>query len=165
MRIGIIGPNKAFGLNKKETAKRFRNLDILAKSIAESGFKIVLTPDKNSLLAYFGEKYLEFGGKKIYEIVPLKDNYKEYLDTTLGEIISCEKWPNQPAKFNEECDTIFCVGYGGMVLAEIGFSRYYNPKTIYIINEFISSKLPKGIGLNIKYINIRNVKKILKKQQ
>lgn len=163
MRIGIIGPNKISGLNKRERTKRFKNLDILAKLIAESGFEIILTPDKNSFLSYFGKKYLEFKGKKIYEIVPLKDDYKEYLDTTLGEIISCEKWPNQPVKFNEDCDVIFCIGYGGMVLAEIGFSRYYNPKTIYIINEFISSRLPKEIGLNIKYVNIKDIKKILNK--
>jgi hypothetical protein len=58
---------------------------------------------------------------------------------------------------------MFCVGYGGMVMAEIGFSGYYNPKIIYIIDEFISQKLPKEIGLNIKYIRLAELADILKK--
>jgi 5-bromo-4-chloroindolyl phosphate hydrolysis protein len=49
-----------------------------------------------------------------------------------------------------------------MVMAEIGFSGYYNPKRIYIINEFISQKLPKEINLNIKYINLDKLENILK---
>ncbi len=162
MRIGIIGPNQAYQLNELGLKKRKAKLSEFAKILAKTNFEILLTPDKDSLLEFFGKEYLKNGGKRIFEIVPLEDDYKDYLNINLGENISCKKWQNQPSKFNEECDVIFCVGYGGMVLAEIGFSKYYNPKTIYIIKDFVSSELPKEIGLKIKYIQISEIKTILK---
>ncbi len=161
MRIGIIGPNQTPQLTSLELKERKANLSKFAKILAKTNFEILLTPDKKSLLEFFGKEYLKNKGKKIYEIVPMEDDYDKYLNTELGEIISCVKWANQPAKFNEECDVIFCVGYGGMVMAEIGFSKYYNSKTIYIIKEFISSELPKETGLKIKYVRIAEVAQIL----
>lgn len=162
MRIGIIGPNYAPQLTKEELEDRKNKLSKLAKILAKADLEILLTPDKKSLLEYFGEEYLKNGGKKIFEIIPLDDDYEGYLNINLGENISCGKWPNQPSKFNEECDAIFCVGYGGMVLSEIGFSGYYNPKTVYILKEFISTELPKEINLKLKYINIDEVNKNIK---
>ena len=163
MKIGIIGPNRAPQLTEEELAERKKKLSEFAKILSRTDFEILLTPDKTSLLEFFGNEYLQNGGKKIYEIVPLDDDYEEYLNVNLGENISCGKWQNQPSKFNEECDVIFCVGYGGMVLAEIGFSGYYNPKTIYIIKDFISAELPKEIGLKIEYISLKDIPIILKK--
>ena len=161
MRIGIIGPNFAPQLNSEELQVRKNNLSRFASIVAESGLEIVLTPDTTSLLEHFGKEYLSVGGKKIYEVVPLDDDYEEHLNTDLGEIISCGMWPSQPSKMNEETDVLFCVGYGGMVLAEIGFSRYYNPKTVYILKEFISTELPKEIGLDLKYITTNEAESIL----
>lgn len=162
MRIGIIGPNQCPQLKKERLEIRKNNLRKVAKALAKATFEILLTPDKNSLLELLGKEYLKNGGKKIFEIVPLDDDFEDYLNVKLGEIISCGKWPDQPSKFNEECDVIFCVGYGSMVVAEIGFSRYYNPKKIYIIKEFISQKLPKEIGLNIEYISLNELEGVLK---
>lgn len=162
MRIGIIGPNRCPQLKQEELEIRRNNLREVARILAKTGCEILLTPDKDSLLELLGKEYLKNGGKKISEIVPLDDDFEQYLNVDLGEIISCGKWPNQPSKFNEECNVMFCVGYGGMVMAEIGFSGYYNPKTIYIINEFISQKLPAEIGLDIKYINLNELEDILK---
>lgn len=161
MRIGIIGPNRTPQLNRKELEDRESKLSLVAKIFAESEHEIILTPDKGSLLEFFGKEFLKFGGKKIYEIVPMDDDYESYLNIDLGEVISCGKWPLQPSKFNEECDVMFCLGYGGMVMAEIGFSGYYNPKTIYIIKEFISAELPEDIGLRLEYIKIQELKKII----
>lgn len=162
MRIGIIGPNKVPRLNEDDLKKRKSKLSLLAKIMAESGVEIILTPDKNSLLEFFGREYLKNNGKKIYEIVPSDDDFEDYLNVELGEVISCGKWANQPAKFNEECNVIFCVGYGGMVMAEIGFSGYYNPKTIYIIKNFISMKLPEEIGLKIEYVKLEDIDKLIR---
>lgn len=162
MRIGIIGPNRCPQLKKEELETRKNNLKKVAKIFANANLEILLTPDKDSLLELFGKEYLKNNGKKIYEIVPLDDDYENHLNIELGEIISCGKWPNQPSKYNEECDVMFCVGYGGMVLAEIGFSGYYNPKKIYIINEFISQRLPQEIGLNLEYINLDELEDVLR---
>ncbi|MEI6379174.1 MAG: hypothetical protein WCO55_05960 [Candidatus Falkowbacteria bacterium] len=162
MRIGIIGPNRTPQLSEDEINERKNNLSSVARIIASTNLEILLTPDKLSLMEFFGLEYLKHGGKKIYEVVPLDDEYQPHLNIDLGEIISCGKWPLQPSKFNKECDVMFCVGYGGMVLAEIGFSGYYNPKIIYIINEFISTELPNDTGLQLKYININEVEAIVK---
>jgi len=164
MRIGIIGPNFTPHLDPKELNERKAKLSLLAKDLAVSGFEILLTPDQDSLLEFIGNEFIRNGGRKIYEIVPLDDDYENYLNTELGETISCDKWANQPAKFNEECDVMFCVGYGGMVIAEIGFSGYFNPKTVYIIKDFISAELPKEIEprLNIEYVGLEDIKEILK---
>ncbi len=161
MRLGIIGPNRCPQLKKEELEIRINNLKKVARILAEADFEILLTPDKDSLLELLGIEYLKNKGKKIFEIVPLDDDYEKHLNIELGEIISCGKWPNQPSKYNEECDVMFCVGYGGMVMAEIGFSGYYNPKKIYIINEFISQKLPEEIGLDIEYVNLNELENIL----
>jgi hypothetical protein len=161
MRIGIIGPNMCPQLKQAELEIRKDNLIQVARILAKTDFEILLTPNKNSLLELLGKEYLKNGGRKIYEIVPLDDDYEEHLNVSLGENISCGKWESQPSKFNEECGVMFCVGYGGMVLAEIGFSGYYNPKRIYIINEFISQKLPEGIGLDIEYINLNELEGVL----
>jgi hypothetical protein len=162
MRLGIIGPNQCPQLKKEELEIRKNNLKKVAKILAEADFEILLTPDKDSLLELLGIEYLKNKGKKIFEIVPLDDDYEKHLNIELGQIISCGKWPNQPSKYNEECDVMFCVGYGGMVMAEIGFSGYYNPKKIYIINEFISQKLPPEIGLNIEYISLNELEGVLR---
>ncbi len=162
MRIGIIGPNKTPQLNESDLKQRKSNLSSLAETLAKSDIEIILTPDKGSLLEFFGKEYLKNNGKKIYEIVPLDDDFKDYLNVELGEIISCGKWANQPAKFNEECGVIFCVGYGGMVMAEIGLAGYYNPKTIYIIKNFISMKLPEEIGLKIEYIKLEDIDRLIR---
>jgi len=167
MRIGIIGPNKFESIAevKNITHKEIESqLTKIASILAKGNYEILLTPDKNSLLSFFGKKYLEKGGKKILEIVPLEDQYKEYLDLSLGEIVSCSKWELQPSKFNKECDILLCLGYGGMTLAEIGFSKYYNPKKVLILKDFISEKLPKEIELhlNIDYTEIVNLNTKLK---
>lgn len=167
MRIGIIGPNKFESITevKKISDKEIKSqLTNIANILAKSNYEILLTPDKNSLLSFLGKKYLEDGGKKILEIVPLEDKYKEYMDISLGEIISCSKWELQPSKFNQQCDILLCLGYGGMTLAEIGFSKYYRPKKIYILKDFISRRLPREIEshLDIEYIKIANLKKKLK---
>ena len=58
---------------------------------------------------------------------------------------------------------MICVGYGGMVMAEIGFSKYYNPKKVYIVKELISERLPEEINqsLSIVYINLKDLSKLL----
>ena len=160
MKIGIIGPNKLFNGNPEE---RKQLISDVAKIIAESNHEIVLTPDKDSLLVHFAKKYLEYGGKKINLIVPLDDDYEQYLDTTLGEIISCSTWQNQPSKFNEISDTFICIGHAWGGMKEIAHIQYSNKKIpTYIINEFISQKLPEELNFLVDYIDMKNLAETLK---
>jgi len=163
MRIGIIGPNKR--PEKEITKQKIKEKLIeVAEIVANSNFEILLTPDKGSLLEFFGEKYLEFNGNKISILAPMKDDAEKYLNLKLGKIIDCDMWNQQPSKFNDECDLMICIGYGGIVIAEIGFSKYNNPKKIYILKELISNELPEEVNqsLSIEYIKIKELENILK---
>jgi len=160
MKIGIIGPNKIFD---GDLGKRKKLIDKTAKIIAESGHEILLTPDKDSLLEYFGEKYLEFGGKKIWLIVPTDErDYKKYLNTKLGDIISCSNWDVQPSEFNRQSDVFVCMGYAWGGMREIGCAQYFNKKKIYILNDFVSGKLPNELNFLVEYIDLRGLECLIK---
>lgn len=152
MRIGIVGPNK---ISDGELGERKKLLDFLAKIIVGGGHEIVLTPDKGSLLEYFGEKYLEFGGKKIWLVVPTdEEDCEDYLNTKIGEVVSCGTWDIQPSEFNRRSDVFVCVGYvwGGM--REMGCAQYFNKKKIYVLNEFVSQKLPDELNFLVEYVGM-----------
>jgi len=159
MRIGIIGPSKL---------KDFYKIEQIAKIVAQSKNEIVLTPDKKSTSEFFAEKYLNYGGKKVYLIVPLDDKEFGYdwLNLELGEKINCNTWRNQPEKLNEESEILICLGYSAGGLAEIAYTKWFPKgkaiKPVYIIEELISSKLPSEINLDIRYISINELEKILK---
>jgi hypothetical protein len=159
MKIGIIGPNTLKNASKKELEERKILLVKAAEILSESKKDIVLTPDKNSLLEFFGKKYLELGGKKIWIIAPMKDDAEKYLNLEFGEIIDCEMWYRQPSKFSEETDLLICLGYSAGVLSEIGASQYFNQKKILVINEFVTSKLPAEINqsIDIEYLYLKKL--------
>ncbi len=157
MRLGIIGPSK---LREKEKIKR------VAELIARLGHEIIITPDKGSASEYFAQVYKANNGKKIYEVIPLDDKEFGYafMNTSLGEIINCKTWRNQPEKLNEECKALLCIGYAVGVLAEIAYTKWFKPKPVYIIKELISTKLPEEINksLDIRYVSIDELGKLLK---
>ena len=166
MKISIAGPGK-FEAYEKINPRAKTIIAEIAKLIAESGNEIVLTPDKNSAIAFFAKEYQDNGGKKVYEIVPLDDKefgYEKYLDITLGEIINCGTWINQAIEFNKNSDMMICLAYGWGTMVEIHYAEHYNPKTVYIIKEFITSELPKELHKNqdIKYVSYKELINILK---
>ena len=157
MKIGIIGPSKLE--NEDEISK-------IAKIVAESGHEIVLTPDKGSSSEYFALEYIKNNGKKVYEVIPLDD--KEFginhVNLDLGVHINCNTWRNQPEKLNEETKAFICLGYASGGLIEIGYTKWFNPKPVYIIMDIDSDKLPKKINdkLDIHYISISDLEDKLK---
>lgn len=159
MKIGIIGPNKIYDSDVDE---RKRLLDSVAKIIANSDNGIVLTPDKDSLLEYFGEKYNKLGGKKTWLIVPKNEaNYKDYLNAEIGEVVYCDNWDNQADEFNRQSDIFVCVGYAWGAMKEIAAAQYFNKKKIYILKEFISTELPSELNFLIEYISIDDLRDIV----
>jgi len=159
MKIGIIGPNKIFNCDESD---RKLLLNEVAKIIAISENEIILTPDKDSLLEYFGIKYLELGGKNISLIIPTSEtDYESYLNTSLGRVIDCGDWDRQADEYNRQCDMFICVGYAWGGMKEIACAQYFNTKDVYIINEFISNKLPEELNFLIKYINIKDLTDLL----
>ncbi len=159
MRIGVIGPSKL---------KDFYKIERVAKIVAELKHEIVLTPDGGSTPEFFAKKYLDFGGIKVYEIVPLDDKEFGYswVNLDLGEKINCGTWRNQPEKLNEESEVLLCLGYSAGGLAEIAYTKWFPKgkaiKPVYVIQELVSGKLPNEINLDIRYISIDELNKILK---
>jgi hypothetical protein len=155
MIIGIVGPNNIFD---GDIDDRKNLLTKVAKIIAASGNEIVLTPDKDSLLEYFGTKYKEFGGKKIQLILPTNEtDYDSYLNTELGEAICCKDWDRQANEFNRQSNIFICVGFAWGGMKEIACAQYYNNKKIYILKEFISGELPKELNFLVEYIGINDL--------
>jgi hypothetical protein len=152
MKIGIIGPNKVYST---DVDNRKRLIDNVAEIIAKSGNEIVLTPDKSSLLDYFGKKYTEFGGKKIWLVIPThEENHQDYLNTEIGEIIDCSDWDRQANEFNRQCDIFICIGFAWGALKEIACAQYFNKKKVYILKEFISNVLPEELNFLVEYTEI-----------
>lgn len=158
MRIGIIGPTKLSSLEKinRDAVKIIRGL---SKTIAESGNEIVITPDKGSVAEFFANEYLNNGGKKIYSVIPMDDKEFGYdwINLDLGDRINCGTWRNQPEKLNEETDMLLGLGYAEGVLIEIGYSKWFKPKPVKIIKEFISEELPKESvkKIDLEYVSYR----------
>ncbi len=156
MKIRIIGPNKLY---KGDLEKRKKLIEETAKIVASTGNEIILTPDKGSLLEYFGRKYLEFGGKKIYILAPVEEkDHKDFLCTEIGEIISCIDWDRQANEFNRQSELFICLGYSWGTMKEIACSQYFNKKKTYIVEEFISGKLPEELNSLVEYIKIKQLK-------
>jgi hypothetical protein len=163
MKIGIIGPNKIVEENLKERKKL---IEIVAKRIAESKNEIILTPDKDSLLEYFGEKYLEFGGKSIWLVIPTEEkNHKNYLNIKLGKIISSKDWDRQANEFNRQSNIFICLGYSWGAMKEIACAQYFNKKKIYVLKEFISGKLPEELNFLVEYISMDELEFKLEKSK
>lgn len=159
MKVGIIGPSKL---------KDFYNVNQIAKIIASLKHEVVLTPDKGSSSEYFAKEYLNAGGRKVYEIVPLDDKEFGYswINLEFGEKINCGTWRNQPEKLNEECDVLLCLGYSAGGLAEMAYTKWFPKgkakKPIYIVEEMVSAKLPSEIDLDLRYLSIAELEKVLK---
>ncbi|MGD0284311.1 MAG: hypothetical protein ABSB12_01820 [Candidatus Saccharimonadales bacterium] len=155
MRIGIIGPNKAA---EEKLAKHQELLAKVAEIVAKTGNDIVLTPDSNSLLEYFADKYQQYDGKKVWLVIPTDEpDHEDYLNTKLGEVISCQTWDRQADEFNRQCDVFVCVGYSWGAMKEIACAQYFNNKKVYILTEFISDKLPKELNFLVEYIAINDL--------
>jgi hypothetical protein len=161
MRIGIIGPTRLNSLEEvnENAIKIIRGL---SKLVAESGNEIVITPDNGSVSEFFAKEYVNYGGKKVYCIVPLDD--KEFgfswLNLKLGENINCNIWRNQPEKLNEETDFLLCLGYAEGVLIEMAYSKWFKPKPVKIIKELVSEQLPKESikKVDLEYVSHKNLK-------
>ncbi len=159
MKIGIIAPSKIEGLLKIN-----KNAELIIEDIARtlSGYEIYLVPDKGSVSELFAKKYLEYGGKKLCALVPSQDTEFgfDWINKDIGKNVTCGTWRNQPENLNERTQAIVCLGFSAGGLAEIAYSKWFNPKPIYIIKELISSKLPEELEskLDLRYVGYDNLR-------
>lgn len=169
MRIGIIGPGdvgkycEMIGLNPKEYKQK---LEKLANKIAELNYEVVICADKGSTSEKFAQLYKIHKGKKIIGIVPQDD--KEFgiswlnLDI-LDEKDNCGTWRNQPERLAELSDLLISIGWASGVVAEIYAAGWFSKsEKVYVIDDFISQRLPKELDASFKKIEYLSLSKLLK---
>jgi hypothetical protein len=155
MKIGLIGPNNVY---RADAAERKVLLVRTAEIIAKSNNEVVLTPDSNSLLEYFADQYHHFGGKKVWLVIPTQQpDHDHYLNTELGEVISCDNWDGQADEFNRQCDVFVCAGYAWGAMKEIACAQYFNKKKVFMLEECISEKLPEELNFLVDYISVNDL--------
>lgn len=156
MKIGIIGPSK---LKEKELVSK------VAKIISSSREEVYLVPDKGSTSEFFAKEYLKLGGTKVYSLIPFDDKEFGYswVNQNIGEKVNCGTWRNQPEKMNEEVDCLVSLGYSVGGIIEMSYSKWFGKHAVYIIEEFISEKLPNEFeeGLDLRYVSIKELEKTL----
>lgn len=157
MKIGIIGPSnidefcKSTGFDKEKYVLDIKNI---AKNMAliNTSNIILLVPELGSISEVFAKEYKILSDKKIIGVIPMDDTEFgiEKLDVDLvDEIINCVTWRNQSASLAENCDLLLCFGFGSGTLIEIIATKYWKSKVL-IIEDFITSKLPKELERDIK---------------
>lgn len=155
MKIGLIGPNT---ISESAVVERRKVLSEIAHQLAAGGHEIVLTPDKDSLLEYFGKEYLGHGGAKVWLVIPTDEpDHADYLNTSLGDVVSCGSWDRQADEFNRQCDIFVCVGYAWGALKEIACAQYFRTKRVLIIEECISGRLPEELNFLVEYISMKDL--------
>lgn len=170
MRIGISGPVniakfcKVLELDKKDYVNSIKDF---SSYIAKTNNEIVIVPHEGSISHIFAEEYKKNNGKKIISIIPKQD--KEFgilfLDLKLHDkIIDCKTWRNVPEEFNIASDILIVFGLGAGSMVEIAQSKWFKVNKVYIIDDFISKKLPDEVirNLDVEYISIDNLKKKIK---
>jgi len=154
MKIGIIGPSKFINTE---------GIRFVAGVLAELDCEVFLVPDKGSSCEFFALEYLKKKKLGLNLVAPLDDNEFGYswLNLDLGKVVNCSIWRNQPEKLNELTDVLVCLGYSAGVLAEIAYTKWFNKKPVFFVDEFISGKLPLEINLDLRYVNLNDLKSAL----
>lgn len=164
MKIAIIGPSKKEYL--KEFADNYEEvIEEIVKAIMND--EIYLTPDKGSVSELVAIRYLENGGTDLKPLIPLEDTEfgYEWVNPDLAENVSCGNWRNQPENLNERTEAMICIGYSVGGMAEIAYSKWFRPKPIFVIKEFVSGELPGESvrSLDIRYISYKDLPEELNK--
>jgi len=68
---------------------------------------------------------------------------KSWVNVDLGKRINCKTWRNQPEKLNEETEILISIGHSIGGIIEIGYTKWFKPKPVYVIKDIDSEKLPR----------------------
>lgn len=139
LRISLIGAGDIKGhysgilkLSRKKVEKEMNNL---AKVLADSRYEIVALPDRGMPFE-ITKKYKQFGGKKAYGTVPLNDkdfgigHMKQYIESKINgkkvfdEIINTDNWYKQDMTCCLYANAILLLGLSTGSLGELSYAYY-----------------------------------------
>jgi hypothetical protein len=168
MKIGILGPGdiKKYCTNAGLDYETYlQGLERLAGRIAELGHQIVICADKGSTSEKFADFYKAHRGKKVIGVVPKDD--KEFGISWLNLSIfdeqdNCGTWRNQPERLAELSDLLISIGWASGVAAEIYAAGWFSKsEKVYVVDDFISGRLPKELDASFKKIVYTSLDKLL----
>jgi|FLOH01.1.fsa_nt_gi predicted Rossmann-fold nucleotide-binding protein len=162
MKVGIIGPTRidkfceVTTYDKTEYTYFLHELGVL---LAKKGLEIMITPSYTSAPGFVAQVYRDFKGKKVWGLIPEDDTEFGWFDldfTLADEKINCGTWRNQPESFCQEADIFICVGLSTGTMIELCYSKWFKMKKVFILTDFLSSKLHPEIekDLDIEYIQL-----------
>lgn len=169
MKISVLGSGdldkitRHTSLKEKDVRLFIENI---ARFLAEKKFEIVIIPDKG-IPVEIAKKYKEFGGKKLFGIVPVNDKKYgiRYIEANLGmldKVIEVNDWYNADGEIAASGDYAICFGLSGGILREISVLKfhykYLKCKTkLIMFRNAMSSKLPDELEEDLKgnlvYVN------------
>jgi len=139
LRICLVGAGdidyhyfKLLGIKKSMFEKE---RDAIAKVLAQSGYEIVLLPDRG-ICFEVAKKYKEMGGKKVIGTVPFSDkdfgieHLKPYIEAKIGkkkvfdEFIDTNNWYKQDLTLCTFSDVILMLGNSLGSLGELVYGYY-----------------------------------------
>ncbi len=170
MRIGIVGPAHVDRFCKLMRFVKEEYLDKvcdIAGYIAKTRHEIIIVPHKKSISEHFARAYQRNGGKKTTGIFPLDDIERgfDFLNQELvDEHINSGTWRNITESMDENSDVLLCFGLTPGTVTEICQTKWYKVKKVYIIEDFISRKLPEELDakLRVEYIAYDEIMKKIK---
>ncbi|MBT3406103.1 hypothetical protein HN419_02945 [Candidatus Woesearchaeota archaeon] len=156
MKIAISAPVnvgkrvEVLGISESEF---YSNVDKVISAL--SGKEIVIVPHKGSLSEYVACKHTG----KVIGVVPKNDTEFgiDFLNSSVcTEVLDCGTWRNQIEAMLDVSDVLVVMGLGCGSMAELCFTKWFKVKKIFVVDEFISSKIPKEIDeeLDIEYISV-----------
>gem|GEM_PF-3400370 len=171
--LGVVGPadvKKLCSQTGMDEQAYIEKIKQLATKIAERGYEIILTPDKNSSVETFAKAYREHPGTKITGIFPKEDKDFGFgwLNSEICDVIeNCGTWTEQESYVVKRSQNLLCLGFSRGVIIEICktgmFWKNRTDSKIFVIRDFIAEKLPHYIaeGLPIVYVKLEAFLKTL----
>ncbi|RLG17373.1 hypothetical protein DRN63_03000 [Nanoarchaeota archaeon] len=140
LRVCLVGPGdtleyhyfELLGLSKDKFEKE---IDNIARILAEQNYEIVLVPDRGVSFEV-AKKYKKYGGKKVVGLVPLSDkdfgvdHLKPYMEAKMGgkrifdEFIDTGNWYKQDLIHCILGDVVLVLGYSLGSLGELVYGLY-----------------------------------------
>ncbi len=168
MRIGIAAPTrieKLCAILNISESEYIHFLYTIAQRLAASQHELVLVPDHGSASWMVARNYKDFGGKKVFALVPFDDEEFGQVDLEIAdENISCGTWRNQPEKLCEESDCLMVLGLSPGAMIELCYSKWFKLRNVLVFKDFITQPIHEELAkdLNISYVSLDSFMEQLK---
>lgn len=170
MIIGVVGPTriKEFCIALRvEESSYMVFLEKIAEYLASTNHELLIMPAHDTSPGVIASIYKDLNGRKVIGLVPEDDvefGLNDIDGTIADETINCGTWRNQPEAFCEKADILLVVGLSPGAMLEMCYAKWFKVKHIYVMEDFLSSRLPPELekDIPIKYITIHDLEEYIR---